>query len=342
MNVPIAEKPRMRPITTWLPPGRLGDDGVQRALLDVLRQAPARQEQHDGNRQKGDGFQDEGDVHRRLQFGRSRTPTKPTAEHEQQSEHHEHQQRLAADGFAITQLVIRESIRRQGVVGVRGVRFAAHVRQLVFCRSPGAAQTASGGAHHLRPESSAAFLTIPVVLLLACWGLPQDVAALAAHRRHQAGPADEVVMGRIVRKAMAFRTKVMCTAACSSGRSPHRQKPTAEHEQQSEHHEHQQRLAAGLDSRITSCVIAHTRRGETKTSSPNPRFKCCHISLGARRMPTVATATKNETINATTKNAARTIPHRNNPPRMSYGVGSKRSTDQTTSIVMNERPKKNG
>ena len=126
------------------------------------------------------------------------SPQKPTAEHEQQSEHHEHQQRLAADGFALTQLVIRESIRRKALL-VFVVFALLFMFGSWFLSESGERPELQAAVHITFVLKAIAFLTIPVVLLLACWGLPQDIKQRSLHTVvTKPARRSEVVMGRIL------------------------------------------------------------------------------------------------------------------------------------------------
>ena len=79
----------------------LRHNGVQRAGLDVLGDAPAGEHQHDRQDQPAHGREDEDHVPLDLNVGLLvRARQEPGAEHEQDGENAEDQKRLAADGFA--------------------------------------------------------------------------------------------------------------------------------------------------------------------------------------------------------------------------------------------------
>ncbi len=78
----------------------------------------------------------------------------------------------------------------QGAVGVCGVRAAIYVRQLVSVGIGRTARTASRGAHHLRPQSHRLFDHSRRAALGVLGAASRHQAALAAHGRHQTGPAE--------------------------------------------------------------------------------------------------------------------------------------------------------
>ena len=100
--------------------------------------------------------------------------------------------------LAIAQLVIRESIRRKALL-VFGVFALLFMFGSWFISDPGARPEMQATVHITFILKTIAWLSVPVVLLLACWGLPQDIKQRSLHtvvtkpvRR------SEVVMGRIL------------------------------------------------------------------------------------------------------------------------------------------------
>ena len=100
--------------------------------------------------------------------------------------------------LAITQLVLRESIRRKALL-VFVVFALLFMFGSWFISDPGERPEMQATVHITFILKAIAWLSVPVVLLLACWGLPQDIKQRSLHtvvtkpvRR------SEVVMGRIL------------------------------------------------------------------------------------------------------------------------------------------------
>ncbi len=100
--------------------------------------------------------------------------------------------------WAITQLVIRESIRRKALL-VFVVFALLFMFGSWFMTSSGERPELQASVHINFVLKTVAFLTIPVVLLLACWGLPQDIKQRSLHTVvTKPARRSEVVMGRIL------------------------------------------------------------------------------------------------------------------------------------------------
>jgi ABC-type transport system involved in multi-copper enzyme maturation permease subunit len=100
--------------------------------------------------------------------------------------------------FAITQLTLRESIRRKALL-VFVVFALLFMFGSWFISDPGERPEMQATVHITFILKAIAWLSVPVVLLLACWGLPQDIKQRSLHtvvtkpvRR------SEVVIGRIL------------------------------------------------------------------------------------------------------------------------------------------------
>jgi hypothetical protein len=100
--------------------------------------------------------------------------------------------------LAITQLTLRESIRRKALL-VFVVFALLFMFGSWFISDPGERPDLQATVHITFILKAIAWLSVPVVLLLACWGLPQDIKQRSLHtvvtkpvRR------SEVVIGRIL------------------------------------------------------------------------------------------------------------------------------------------------
>lgn len=100
--------------------------------------------------------------------------------------------------MAITQLTLRESIRRKALL-VFVVFALLFMFGSWFISDPGERPEMQATVHITFILKAIAWLSVPVVLLLACWGLPQDIKQRSLHtvvtkpvRR------SEVVLGRIL------------------------------------------------------------------------------------------------------------------------------------------------
>ena len=92
--------------------------------------------------------------------------------------------------WAITQLVIRESVRRKALL-VFVVFALLFMFGSWFLSESGERPGLQAAVHITFVLKAIAFLTIPVVLLLGVLGIAsRHQAALAAHGRHQTGPAE--------------------------------------------------------------------------------------------------------------------------------------------------------